>query len=226
MSLDLAFLRSGLITYLLLIVSLTVHEWAHAIVADFLGDNTPRSQGRVTLNPMAHIDVLGTVAIPLFNIFILQGKFSLIGWGRPVMTNSAHFKHPRRDDVLVSLAGPVANLALAFVTVVVGARVAVSIPRIGDLIELLVVINVGLALFNLLPIPPLDGGTLLRHLVRMTDATFFTISRWSGVVMLVAINFSAFQNAIGLLISRGCDPYINLCLWIDPAAAAVIFGHG
>jgi len=223
MNIDQAFLRSGLITYILLVASLTVHEWAHAFVADRLGDDTPRSHGRLTLNPMAHIDTLGTVLIPLVNIFIFRGSFALIGWGRPVMINPSNFTHRRRDEILVSLAGPFANLVLALVTVIVGALLVTRDPRLGEVVRLLIVMNVGFAIFNLLPVPPLDGGTLLRYATGMTEETYFNIARWSGLVMLFAINIEAVRAGIGMLFMLACVPYAYLCDAINPAAVQLIF---
>jgi Zn-dependent protease len=223
MDVDLAFVRSGLITYILLVASLTVHEWAHAFVADRLGDDTPRAHGRLSLNPMAHIDMFGTVLIPLINIFVFRGSFALIGWGRPVMINPSNFLHRRRDEIMVSLAGPFANLVLALLTVILGAFFVVRDPRLGEVVRGLVVMNVGLAVFNLLPLPPLDGGTLLRYAVGMTEETYYAIARWSGLVMLFAINIEAFRTVIAMLFMLACLPYAYLCDAINPAAMQAIF---
>ena len=223
MDVDLAFVRSGLITYFLLVASLTVHEWAHAFVADRLGDDTPRAHGRLTLNPMAHIDMFGTVLIPLVNIFVFRGSFALIGWGRPVMINPSNFLHRRRDEIMVSLAGPFANLVMALLAVVAGAFLVLHDPRLGEVVRGLVVMNVGLAVFNLLPLPPLDGGTLLRYATGMTEETYYSIARWSGLVMLFAINIEAFRSVIAMLFMLACLPYAYLCQAINPAAMQAIF---
>jgi len=122
MSLDPVTLRNGAILFLVLLASLCIHEWAHAFTADKLGDGTPRRDGRVTLNPAAHIDLLGTIILPLLCIFVIPGGFFL-AWGRPVMTNPSNYRHRRRDDVFVTAAGPGANLGLALLAAVVGAVV-------------------------------------------------------------------------------------------------------
>src|SRR5271155_5939364 len=109
---DLGFIRSGLMVFLLLVVSVALHEWGHAFVADLLGDDTPRSHGRVTLNPLGHIDLVGTVIFPLIIIFLFPGNFAPYGWGRPVLTNPSNFKHRRAYDILATLAGSGANFAL------------------------------------------------------------------------------------------------------------------
>jgi len=223
MDLDPAFIRDGLIIFILLVVSIIFHEWGHAIVADLLGDDTPRSQGRVTLDPRSHLDLVGTVVIPLINIFVFRGGFNFIGWGKPVMTNPSNYANRQRDDILVSLAGPAANLLVALAAVVTLSPVVAAHPRIGELAYGLVVMNVGLAMFNMIPIPPLDGAILLRRLVGMSEETYYGIARWSGLILLVVINLSVTRHVIGFLIGEACVPYALLCNWISPAACRMIF---
>lgn len=136
---------------LALILAITVHEFAHAWVADRLGDPTARLAGRVTLNPLAHLDLVGTLALLLFRF----------GWGKPVPVNDRNFKHPLIDELQVSLAGPFANLALAVATGVI-VRLII-LPELAVIFaSLLVQINLVLMVFNLLPIPPLDGSRILK----------------------------------------------------------------
>lgn len=220
--LDLDFVRNGLITFILLVLSLAIHEWAHAFAADKLGDDTPRLQGRVTLNPLAHIDLLGTIIVPLFSIFFLR-SFALIGWGRPVLTNPSNFSHHKRDDILTTLAGPAANLLIALLSVVVGSFVVLQQPRLAEILSRLIMMNVGLAIFNLLPIPPLDGGYVMRHVVGMTEETFLTISRWSGWIMLFALNLTIVRNIFGVLFVFALTPYLSLCRWLNPGAMQLLF---
>ncbi len=186
MDLDLATIRSGLLFFIILVCSLCIHEWAHAFAADKLGDDTPRNLGRVTLNPIAHMDLFGTVIFPLVCIFLLGGGF-LFGWGKPVLVNSSNFKHRRRDDTLVTLAGPGSNLLLALLAAIVGGLMFKSDPRTSEIFMLIIGLNVTLAVFNMIPLPPLDGGQVLRHAVNMSDETFMKISQWSFLVLLVAI---------------------------------------
>jgi Zn-dependent protease len=186
MDFDLSTLRDGLLFYLILVCSLCIHEWSHAFSADQLGDDTPRTMGRVTLNPLPHMDLFGTVIFPLICIFAFPGGF-LFGWGKPVLVNPSNFKRPRRDDVLVTLAGPMSNLGLALLAALLGGLLYRTEPRTTEVFMLVIVLNVTLAVFNLLPLPPLDGGQVLRHAVRMRDETFIALSRWSFLVLLLAL---------------------------------------
>lgn len=146
-----------------MLIAFTFHEFAHAYVADKLGDKTPRFQGRLTLNPISHIDPIGFVAVLLFSF----------GWAKPVQTNPSAYKNFYKDDLKVSLAGPIANFLIAIVMAVILGffyRFAYGIlPEalagvLFTMIRLAVVINVNIGLFNLIPIPGLDGFSLLRDL--------------------------------------------------------------
>jgi Zn-dependent protease len=223
MDLDPIVIRDGLLTFIVLLASLCVHEWAHAIVADMLGDDSPRADGRVTLNPAAHIDMIGTIIMPLVCIFVLGTRFAFFAWAKPVIVNPSNFKHPRRDELLVTLAGPAANFAIALVAVVAGALLVVAHPRLAELIQRVVMMNVGLGVFNMLPIPPLDGGLIFSHIVGMSRETFLNISRYSGYVILVAVNVEAVRYALSTLVAVACIPYWMLCNWISPQALSVIF---
>lgn len=181
-------LKQGIILYLILLGSLSVHEWAHAYVADKLGDNTPRSQGRITFNPVAHIDPIGTVLIPLFMIFFSPG-FAIFGWGKPVMVNPRNFSNWKRDDILVSMAGPASNLVICFIVAILGGILMRFQPEFSGLIIQVLMINSILIIFNLLPIPPLDGSHVMKHLVGMSEETYARIAMWGILILLVVINF-------------------------------------
>ena len=139
------------------IVGITFHEFSHAAVASLQGDQTARSQGRLTLNPLSHLDPLGSIAL------IVAG----FGWGRPVPVTPSHLRNRRFGHVLVGLAGPAANFVLALVSVVAlriayqPADLSFDVDFTLRLLDTLVAVNVILGVFNLLPIPPLDGSTLL-----------------------------------------------------------------
>lgn len=189
-------LRQGLILYIVLVASLCIHEWAHAITAHRLGDDTPEREGRVTLNPVAHMDLLGSVVFPLLCIFVIPGGL-LFGWGKPVRVNISNFAHRTRDDILTTMAGPISNLVLALLAAVIGGFLVRSYPRIDELVQMMVAMNVLLAVFNLIPLPPLDGSHVLRHAVGMSEETFYGIARWSFLIIIVAINIPLFRALLG-----------------------------
>ena len=199
-------LRQGLILYIVLVASLSIHEWAHAFTADRLGDDTPRLQGRVTLNPVAHMDLLGTVIFPLVCIFILGGSF-FFGWGKPVMVNHANFKHKKRDDIITTLASPFSNLVLALLSAAVGGLVYRADPNTLELFRLLIGLNVALAVFNMIPLPPLDGSRVMRHAVGMSEETFINLSRWSFLILMVGINLPPIRAALGIAIQVCSYPF-------------------
>ena len=209
MSLDPVTLRNGAILFLVLLASLCIHEWAHAFTADKLGDSTPRRDGRVTLNPAAHIDLLGTIILPLLCIFVIPGGFFL-AWGRPVMTNPSYYRHPRRDDVLVTAAGPGANLGLALLAALIGGFASRFDPRVGDLAMLVIQINVFLAVFNLIPLPPLDGGNIMRHAVGMREETYLRIAQWSFFIFLVLIYLPPVRAMIAFAMAVTVWPFAVL----------------
>jgi len=136
-----------------LLVAITVHEFAHAWMADHLGDPTARLQGRLTLNPLVHLDPLGTLAL-----FITQR----IGWGKPVPVDPYNLDNPKRDNMLISLAGPASNLILAVFLSLIGKFL---LPQFLLLFVPFIFLNVSLAVFNLLPIPPLDGSKVISGLL-------------------------------------------------------------
>ena len=172
-----------------LLLSLSVHEAAHAWTADRLGDPTARMLGRITLNPLAHIDWIGTVLFPL--ISVLTG-FPLLGWAKPVPVNFRNLKAPRRDFAFVALAGPVSNLVLA----ALATPIFLMIYGDGDpeMVSILaarfVVLNVSLAVFNMIPFPPLDGGNVLSGFVPESVAAAIDQLRPYGFIILYALLFT------------------------------------
>jgi Zn-dependent protease len=177
----------GLIMYLGLIVLLTFHEFGHAWVASQCGDDTARLQGRVSLNPIVHIDPIGTVLLPLIMIFTPVGRF-LIGWAKPVPVNPYNLRHPRTDDILVTMAGPAMNLALA-VALVALARVGVLI-HVPDMVALcgsMAQLSLLLCFFNLIPIPPLDGSHVLRNLTGMSWETYANFARFGFIAVILVL---------------------------------------
>lgn len=180
------------------ILSLSVHEWAHAWTANKLGDPTPKLLGRLTLDPMAHISWLGTVLFPA--IAIMTGA-PLFGWAKPVMINTRFFKKPRRDHALVAAAGPLSNIILAiFLAILFGQLTKTHNPMATGEASLLkaslemilnaIQLNVFLFLFNLIPLPPLDGSSILIGLLPRSIALKFErfasseMAFWVFLVML------------------------------------------
>ena len=154
------------IMYTSLLFSLCVHEAAHAAMSEFCGDDTARLQGRLTLNPLAHIDPLGTVILPL--LMITMTGF-LFGWAKPVPFNPRNLHDQRRDPVLIAMAGPASNLLLALFFILVARilSITVGLDAIPDLLFsfliFIILINFILLIFNLIPVPPLDGHYLLNY---------------------------------------------------------------
>lgn len=189
-----------LVSFLVLVLSLTVHEAAHAWSAYRLGDPTARMLGRLSLNPAVHVDPVGTVLFPL--IALVTG-LPLIGWAKPVPVDIRHFRVPRRDFALVALAGPVSNLLIAtaasalFVPLEHLAEGGAAVPDVVvSALLLTVIVNVLLAVFNLLPIPPLDGGNVLLGVLPEGAARVIEGLRPYGFLLLYGLMFTGLLGAI------------------------------
>jgi Zn-dependent protease len=189
--------------FAILIMSLSFHEAAHAWSADRLGDPTAKMLGRLTLNPLAHIDWIGTVLFPLLAMY---SGLPLIGWAKPVPVDSRYLRHPRRDFAMVALAGPVSNMILAVGGAAVLMAFEATNPPAGSVAVMVlkqaVFINVLLAVFNLIPVPPLDGGNVVAGFVPETIARGIDALRPWGFLILYALMFSGFLSAIAWPIQR------------------------
>lgn len=169
------------------IIALSFHEYAHAWLADKLGDPTPRFTGRLTINPIAHLDILGTIMLLFFRF----------GWAKPVMVNPANFKKPRRDMALVALSGPVINFILALIF---------SIPfklgiHLGWATERFffnaLIINLSLMVFNLIPIPPLDGSRIVSYFLSYKlDKYYREIERYGMIILLLLIGLGIVRKVM------------------------------
>ena len=198
-----------------MILSLAVHEYAHAVVARMLGDDTAESQGRMTLNPLSHIDPIGTLILPLASIFASThgAGFPFFGWARPVPYNPLRFRRNismRLGTVLVAAAGPLSNLLFALLCTLglyiwfrvdpndfgsMGQFIRAESPNPGvNLLWASMRVNVGLFIFNLIPVPPLDGSKVLANLLpRRYDPFFATLERYSFILFLLLIVTPAAQ---------------------------------
>ncbi len=196
-----------------LIVGITVHEFSHAYMADRLGDPTPRIQGRLTLNPLAHLDPLGT-------LMILIARF---GWGKPVIFDPYNLKNPQRDTALISIAGPISNIIVATIASIllrillvsnlalmenVMATILVSIGFL--LLPPIIILNVGLAVFNLVPIHPLDGFKIVEGLLPEEYARQWAELEPYGMIFLLFLIFPIFGSVSPL--SQITGPVINFFL--------------
>ncbi|MCX6888656.1 MAG: site-2 protease family protein [Verrucomicrobia bacterium] len=205
-------LRDGLLQLILLIISIGLHEFGHAWMADLRGDPLPRMQGRVTLNPFAHTDPIGTIAIPAVMIFLSPG-FGLIGWGKPVQISLPNPKTRRMDDIYITLAGPAMNLVLCLVFAVIGGLGNFD-PKTQEVVIRFLVggiyLNAGLVVFNLIPIPPLDGSRLALRLGLYSEELFLTLARWGFIILIILVNLSPFLRKMRDGVSLLASPWFAL----------------
>ena len=197
-----AFLADLVLKIPALLIAVTIHEVAHALVADRLGDPTPRALGRITLNPFPHIDLFGALA------FVVAG----FGWAKPVPVNAANLRHPRRDMALVAAAGPVSNFLVAFVGLVlfvlarrsglVGAPVAQVLLWIFEF-------NLALGIFNLIPLPPLDGGHFLPYFLPPgAGAVLHSLEQFGPMILLVLVVSGATRYIVGPVFQAMTNFYV------------------
>ncbi len=202
------------ISFIVLLFSLTVHEMAHAWTADRLGDPTARVLGRVSLNPLVHADPVGTVLFPL--IAMITGA-PLIGWAKPVPVNVRQLRHHRRDYVLVAAAGPASNLVMAVTAGCLLAVLPISPQTLDEanvsaplatFLSQAMRLNVLLAVFNMIPIPPLDGGNVLAGLLPNHLAGIFNQIRPYGFILLYALILTGGFDALVV------PPYRFILSWL------------
>jgi Zn-dependent protease len=201
------------------LVAVIFHEVSHGYVANWLGDDTARRAGRLTLNPFPHIDPIGSVALPLL-LLVTQAGF-LFGWAKPVPVNFAQLHQPKRDMVLVAAAGPLTNLALAVASALVFRALAVDgsydnealfagvVYPVAMMAHRSVLMNVFLGVFNMIPIPPLDGGRVLTGLLPLELARRFARIEPFGFLILLLLLMS---QTLGLLIRRPIQALLDVLL--------------
>lgn len=200
-------LINGLISYVTLVILLTFHEFGHAWMATKCGDDTAKSEGRVSLNPLVHIDPIGTVLMPLLMIFLPSGIGTfLLGWAKPVPVNPNNLRNHKVDEILITMAGPWMNLLLAvvFVGLIKVGLMANSIA-FSEFCYTAARLNMILFFFNLLPIPPLDGSQIMRVLVGMSYETFFQFARYGFLIIILVINFTPVPQLLGFLVNTSIN---------------------
>lgn len=193
------FLNMLILSIIFLVLAITVHEYAHALVADKLGDPTPRAYGRLSLNPLKHIDIFGLLAVILIKI----------GWGKPVPIDPGNFRNPKRDEILVSLAGPASNLILALLLSLILKTIPLSaLPTL--LISGFIQLNVLLAVFNLLPISPLDGSKIFLGLLPTETSILWQKDMQTyGFIIIILLSYTSLLFPI---INFFATPLLNLLL--------------
>lgn len=212
-------LLSLVLTLPAVLIAITFHEYAHAFAADKLGDDTPRRQGRLTLNPLAHLDIVGTVML----------VFAGFGWGKPVEIDPRNFNRDvdmSKGEAIVSIAGPLMNFFLAIIFtiiyfVIIKFATAFAMTQLGliilTLIQTTVIINVGLGVFNLIPLPPLDGSKVLRHFLPYNAKEWFTTH---SQIFYIAFIVLWITGIAGTIIS----PLINVVYSGITYVIALLFG--
>lgn len=184
--------RTAVVSLIAFILSVAVHEFGHAWMANRLGDPLPAQQGRLTLSPRAHIDPIGTILLPLMAVFA-PGGFPMLAWGKPVQTNPSAYRgiSPRFGHLLVSLMGPMMNFLFAVVVSVALVLVShvVKVPEAlaSAAIRYFLVLNIVLMCFNLLPVPPLDGGAVLAALLPQSAQSISRALQRYGVLVFFAL---------------------------------------
>lgn len=212
-----------LIKALVLFTAVPVHECAHAWVAEKMGDDMGRKQGRITLNPFAHLTLWGSL------MMILVG----FGWGKPVMVDSRNFKNPKKGMVLTSLAGPASNFIMAFLSMIVYkvlaflsfAKDSSTLDMLATVFVYITLINISLAVFNFLPIPPLDGSKIFNAI--LPEKWYFTIMKYENfifIALIILVYSGLLDTPLSFLQDKVIDVMLFLTGWVDKIMSLLIAG--
>lgn len=185
-----------------LLLAISIHEFSHAWVANYYGDSTPKRMGRLTLNPLAHLDLLGT-------IFLLIAGF---GWGKPVIVNPRNFQNPKLDNLTVSLAGPMSNLILATILGLILRFIGLP-PIAVTILAIIIFFNLVLMIFNLIPIPPLDGSKILA--IFTSEETYLVLQQIGIPLLFALVILSNFVPIIPTLMSKTVSFFFHLISGIN-----------
>jgi hypothetical protein len=207
-------LRLGLISYIFIAGSLCLRAFAQAWLADRLGDRTPAMTGRLTLNPLPHMDLLGTVVLPLICIFYLQprleGIWFFLAWAKPVPINPASFAQPRKHYLYCLLAQTAISLIIMLTVSLVGAGAYRFDANTSMLVMGVISINACLVVLDLFPLPPLPGALILVNRGWLKEETYLSVGRWGGLILLVAFQIPAVQQFFSILRAIVAIPFLLL----------------
>lgn len=190
-----------------ILLSISAHEFAHGFVSYKLGDPTPKREGRLTLNPFAHMDIVGTICMLLFRM----------GWAKPVSINPYYYKNRKKGIIAVSMAGPCMNYLLAFLSMFVFGICYKSGWNIGIWFYYIAVLNIGLGTFNLIPIPPLDGSKVAAELIPSVENFYYKIKPYSMILLVILLTTGILTEPVNLIedtVLNGMWKFVCMCLRI------------